>query len=188
MRLQLLERRIGDDRVEAARRGQDVLQVRARHGAVREAAGNRPSSRAARCGASSLSCQARPAGLGEDRQQAGAGRRLQHLVARPDLGGQHGQGAPARRRGELVERDLLLAAAGVGQAEVGEAGQQGRDLGRRVLQPADLRAEPAQLQHQGRLDGVIGVAPRPGALGVRAAEGRWSWRWPPACGPAAATD
>ena len=115
--------------------------------------------------------QRRPARFGDDRHQPGAGRRFEHLVARPDLGGQHRQGGQGRRRGELVERDLLLAAAGVGQGQVGDAGQQSRDLGRSVLEPANLRAEPTQLQDQGRLDGVVGVAPRPGALGVRAPEG-----------------
>jgi len=54
----------------------------------------------------------------------------------------------------------------VGQGQIGDAGKQRRDLGRRVFKPADLGAKPAQLQHQGDLDGVIGVSPRPGAVGV----------------------
>ncbi len=57
------------------------------------------------------------------------------------------------------------------QAERRQVGEQGDDFGGRVLQPTDLRREAPQLQHQRRLDGVIGVAPKPGALGVRGAEG-----------------
>ena len=41
--------------------------------------------------------QARATSLSQDRQEAGAGRRLKHLVAGADLGGQHGQGAQLRR-------------------------------------------------------------------------------------------
>ena len=89
--------------------------------------------------------QGAAAGLCQDGQQAAAGRGLQHLVAWADLGGEHGQGAELGRGGELVEGDLLLAAPSVGEAQLGQIGQQGDDLGRGVLQAADLRRQAADL-------------------------------------------
>ena len=167
---QHLEGRVGDDRVEVAGRGQYVFQMPGVMGAA-SSQGKQPlQDRAALIG-DLVQGHASAAGLGQHGQKAGAGGRLQDLVARPDLGCQHRQGAQLRRRRELVQRDLLFTAPRVGEAQVGEIGQQGADLGRRIFQPADLRRQATQLQNQSRLDGVIGVAPDPRAFGVGAAEG-----------------
>ena len=58
----------------------------------------------------------------------------------------------------------------MGEAKLGEVGQERDDLGRRILQAADLRGQTAQLQHHGRFERIVGVAPDPGALGVRSPE------------------
>ena len=169
VRLQVLEGRVGEHSVEPTRPGEGVAKVaRVLLAAGREGEEAFEQSRTA--GGELVEGQGAAAGLGQDGQEAAAGRGLQHLVARADLGGEHGQGAELGRGGELVQRHLLLAAAGVGEAELGEVGQEGDDLGRRVLQASDLGREAADLQHQGRLDGVIGVAPEPGALRIRGAE------------------
>jgi len=140
------------------------VMARARGGAEQAIEQGRPMRRQL------VELQVRSAGLGDDRHQPRAGRRLEHQVSRADLRRRDGEGRERRRRGELVQRDLLLAAAGVGQGEVGDASQQRRDLGRRVFQTADLRAEAAQLKHERGFHRVVGVAPRPGPIGVRAAE------------------
>ena len=96
VRLQLLERRIGDHGVEAARAWENIAQVLR---IVGGAGGGREQpveqTRAAR--GDLVESQGRAASLGQNRQEAGAGRRLKHLVAGADLGGQHGQGAQLRR-------------------------------------------------------------------------------------------
>ncbi len=56
------------------------------------------------------------AGLGQDGQQTRSGGRLKHQVAGTHLGGEHRESAQLWRGGELVEGDLFLRAAGVGQA------------------------------------------------------------------------
>ncbi len=169
MRLQVLEGRVGDHGVEPARPGQGVAEVA---GVLLTADREReePVQQPRAAGGQFVEGQGAAAGLGQDGQEAAAGRRLQHLVARAHLGGEHGQGAELGRGGELVQRDLLLAASGVGQAELSQIGQKRDDLSGRVLQASDLRRQAADLQHQGRLDGVVGVAPEPGALGVRGPE------------------
>ena len=96
VRLQLLEGRIGHHGVEAARPGENIAQVLR---IVGGAGGGREQpveqTRAAR--GDLVESQGRAASLGQNRQEAGAGRRLKHLVAGADLGGQHGQGAQLRR-------------------------------------------------------------------------------------------
>jgi len=170
VRLQLLERRVGENDMEAARARQDIAQMLGVVPAVRGGREQAVQHRAAATG-QFIEGEARATGFRQDGQQARTGGRLQHLVARPHLGGQDRQRAQVRRRGELVQRYLLLAAPGVGQAEVSEVGQEGDDLGRCVLQPGDLRGQAAQLKDHGRFDGVIGVPPDPGAVGVRSPEG-----------------
>ena len=171
MVLQVLEGRIDQGDVERPRARQHIRQMgRVVLDAGRE--GEEALEQGGAGGGPLIEGQGAATGLRQDGQEARSGRRLQHLISRPHLGGQHRQGAQLRRGRELVHRHLLLGAARVGQAQRREVGQQRDDVGGRVLQPADLGRETAQLQHQGRLDGVVGVAPQPGALGVGGAEGR----------------
>jgi len=169
MPLQVLERRVEQDRIEAAGCRQQILQV---YGVVARGLGGREQRLQQRVAMRRhlVQRQRRAAGLGDHRHQAGAGGGLEHPVAGADLGCGDSHGGKRRGRGELVERHLLFAPPRVGEGERGQIGEQGHDLGRRVLQARKLRREPAKLQHEGGLDGVVGVTPDPCAFGVRAAE------------------
>ena len=70
--------------------------------------------------------------LGQDGEEAGSGRRLQHAVRRPDGGGGQGREAERGRRGELLEGLALGGAAGVGGEKAGDLGQGGKPGSRRV--------------------------------------------------------
>ena len=114
----------------------------------------------------------RPAGeLGEDGEQAGAGRRLQHEIGGRDRGGGAGREAERDRRRELLKRLALLGAARVGGKKARDLGQHRQHGGGRRCPRAHGGAELAQEQDRRRLAGVIGGLPVPGAIGVGAAEG-----------------
>ena len=118
-----------------------------------------------------VQCHGGPACLRHDGEEAGPGGGFEHAVARPHLRGGHRDGGELRRRGELVQRHLLLAAARLRRRERGQAGEQRRDLRGCVLETADLRGQATDLKHHRRLDRVVGVLPRPRAFRVRRAEG-----------------
>ena len=61
--------------------------------------------------------QARPARFGHHGHQSGPRRRLEDTVLRSNLRGQRRESGELGRGGELVERDLFLAAPAVGQAK-----------------------------------------------------------------------
>ena len=113
--------------------------------------------------------------LRHHRQHAGAGRGLQHGVARPDGGGlERGIGQGQRRR-ELLKADLLVRALRVRGFERGDGIEQRQHgagavrAGARTL--AHGPAVALHEQHDGGLGGLVGVLPDPAALGVRRAEG-----------------
>ena len=108
--------------------------------------------------------------LGEDREQAGAGRGLEHEIGRRDRGGGAGREASAigvenccsawlssERRVWVGRRPASLAS--IGSKAAGERPR------------AHGRTEFAQEQDRRRLAGVVGGLPVPGAFGVGAAEG-----------------
>ena len=142
MLFQHLEGRIGDNGMEAAGRRQNVLQMPGVMGAARGQWKEALQDRAALIG-DLIEGQVGPTGFGQHGQKARAGGGFKDLVAGADLRGQHRQRAQLRRGRELVERHLLFAAPRVGEAKLSEIGQQGADLGGRILQPADLRRQPA---------------------------------------------
>ena len=109
------------------------------------------------------------------RQHAGAGRGLQHGIARPDRGGpERGIGERQRRR-ELLQADLLVRALRVRGFERGKSvehcqhGAGAVRTGARTL--AHGPAVALHEQHDGGFGGLVGVLPDPAALGVRRAEG-----------------
>ena len=107
---------------------------------------------------------------GERGEHAGAGRRLQHGVAGADGGGGARGPGHLQRGGELLQADLLVAAAGLGRLERGDGVEQGQHRVR-ALGPAQQRAAVADEQeHDGGLGRLVGVLPLPGALGVGGAE------------------
>ncbi len=133
--------------------------------------GNRWPSSPARVSASSLRTSDAAGEFGEDGEQAGSGRRLQHEIGRRDRGGGAGREAERDRRRELLKRLALLGAARVGGEKARDLGQHRQHGGGRRGPRAHGRAEFAQEQHRRRLAGVVGGLPVPGALGVGTAEG-----------------
>ena len=118
--------------------------------------------------------QERTAGdFGEDREQAGAGRRLQHDVARRDAGGGDGGEAERGRRGKLLERLALLGAARMRRQETGDPGEGGKPCRRRRGFAEKRLSVFAQEQNGRRLAGVIGCLPVPGAGRIGSVEGRF---------------
>ena len=63
--------------------------------------------------------------LGEDGEQAGTGRRLQHDIVRSDRGGGRRNEAQGDRRRELLEGLALLGAARVRGQKIGDLRKQG---------------------------------------------------------------
>ena len=106
--------------------------------------------------------------LGEDRKQAGAGRRLQHNVARSDASGGDGGESERRRRGKLLERLALLGAARMRRQETGDFGDGGKPRRRRRGLAEKRLSEFAQEQDGCDFTGVISRLPVPGAGGVGA--------------------
>ena len=109
--------------------------------------------------------------FGEDGEQPGAGRRLQHEIGGRDRGGGAGREAERDRRRELLKRLALLGAARVGGKKARDLGQHRQHGGRRSCPRAHGGAELAQEQDGRRLAGVVGGLPVPGAIGVGTAEG-----------------
>jgi hypothetical protein len=108
--------------------------------------------------------------LGEDGEQAGAGRRLQHEIGGSRRGGEAGDKAERNRRRELLKSLALLGAAGVRGQQRRELAEHGKLRGWCDGTRPDGRAEFAQEQHLRGLAGVIGQLPAPHAFGVAAAE------------------
>ena len=105
-----------------------------------------------------------------DGQHAGAGRRLQHGVSRPDRGGLE-RGIGERQRGrELLEPHLLLGAPRVGGLQRGDRLQHRQHTARPAGAPAHAPAVELEKQDTGGFGGLVGVLPDPGAGGVRSAE------------------
>src|SRR3546814_18791270 len=70
--------------------------------------------------------------LGEDGEQAGPGRGLQHTVGRRDRGGGAGRKSKGDRRRELLKRLALFGAAGL-------SGEKARALGQRQQRSGERR-------------------------------------------------
>ena len=170
MGLEVREGRIADRNVKQARVREEVRQMttvvastcRAGEKAVEERGARRRDL---------VQREPRSTSLGDHGQKTRSRRGFKDEIAWSDLGGENRQGGEFRRGRELVERDLFLAAPAVGQAERGDAGEQGRDPGRRIFQPRDLGSEAANLEHGRGFDRVIGVTPGPAALGIGRPEG-----------------
>ncbi len=163
MGLQLLEGRVQHDGVETSRRRHAVMKGRGvepgpctlRKQSVQKVGPRRRQFVEVQPGARQF---------GYDCQHACAGRRFQHRVARSDLSRQDRQRRDLGRRRELVERDLFLAARGVGKAQARECRHRRNGFERRILQAGDLIGHFAKVKDLGGFLSVIGVFPRPQAL------------------------
>ena len=113
--------------------------------------------------------------FGHHRQHAGAGRGLQHGVARPDGGGLEGGIGQRQRRRELLQADLFLGALGMRRLQCGDRRQHPEHGAGAVLPGACPAAHGAAValdeQHDGGFGRLVGVLPEPRARSVRAAEG-----------------
>ena len=132
--VQVLERRICEHGVEAARAWQEIAQVQRVEAAHVTAYREQGVQQRGATGGELVQRERSAARLREDGDEAMTRRRLQHAVARTHLCGEDSERPEVWRRGELVEQDLLFAAPRVGQSEIGKVGQEGGDLGRRILQ------------------------------------------------------
>ena len=109
--------------------------------------------------------------LGQNGEQTGTGRRLQHDVIRRD------RSRGARRKPkyngctELLKRFALFRAAGVGGKKAGDFGQHRQHRGRGRSTRAHGRTELANEQNGRRLAGVVSCLPVPSAVGVGGAKG-----------------
>ena len=145
----------------------DLRRVEAGHSHMRE-----EMTEEAGAGLGQLVQGERGAGeFGEDGEEAGAGRWLEHAVGRRNRGGAGYRKPNGKWRGELLECLALLGAPGV-------AGQQARDLcqhrqqgGGRPSAGGHGAAELAQEQDGRGLAGFVGALPVPAALGIRCADG-----------------
>jgi hypothetical protein len=164
------EGRIADHHVERPGTLQPVGQLAAVE-ARTPAAGKQPVQQPRPRGRKLVQGQFRTTGLCHHRHQPRTGGRLQHPVPGPDLSGQHCHGGPLGWGGELVQRHLGFAAAGVGEAQGRDTRQKGRNLGGGIFEPRHLGRQAADLEHGGRLYRLIGVSPAPAALCIRSAEG-----------------
>ena len=108
--------------------------------------------------------------LGEDGEQARAGRGLQHEIGRRDRGCRRGGEAEGDRRGELLKRLGLLGASGLRREQRRELAEHGEEGCRRSRAGAHGGAELAQEQDLRRLAGIVGKLPIPGAFRVGTAE------------------
>ena len=113
--------------------------------------------------------------LRHDGQHAGAGRGLQHGIARPNSGGLQRRVGERQRRGELLEFHLFFGTPGLGRLKGGECLQHRKHGGGTIGSGARLAAHEAGVtleeQDQRRLGGLVGILPHPGALSVGGAEG-----------------
>ena len=109
--------------------------------------------------------------FGEDGEQAGAGRRLEHPVGRGDGGGVGGDQAERDRRRELLERLAFRRTPRMRRQQAADLRQR-REPRRRSSGFAEKRMSVFAQEQDGRgLAGVIGRLPVPGAGGVGGAEG-----------------
>ena len=109
--------------------------------------------------------------LGEDREQAGAGRGFENDVAGGQRCGLGDDKAECQRRRELLEVFGFLRAAGLRREPSGEAGQHFEHRRGRARARAHRAAEFAQEQDLGRFEGFVGVLPHPRPFGIGASEG-----------------
>ena len=110
--------------------------------------------------------------LGEDRQQARAGRRFEDEVGRRQHRRFGGGEAERYRRRELLQLFGFLGTPGLRRQPCGEPREHLEHGRGRTRARAHRRAELAQEQHLRRLEGLVGVLPYPRAFRVAAAEGR----------------
>ena len=108
--------------------------------------------------------------LGEDRQQAGAGRGFQNDVAGGQRCGLGGDKAERDRRRELLEVIGFLRTAGLRRQPRGKTRQHLDHRGGRAGARAHRGAEFAQEHHLRRFERLIGVLPHPRPFGVGAAK------------------
>lgn len=132
MRLEVGEGRVTDRNVEPPGARQQILDVAPVHARPRRRSEQAIEQLGAAIG-QLVQRQNPAAGLGHDGDQARARRGLQHPVARSDLGGQHNERREFRRRGELIQCDLILAPSAMGQTQAPDRRQESGDASRRVL-------------------------------------------------------
>ena len=109
--------------------------------------------------------------LGVNSQQARAGRRLEHEIARPQRRRNGGDEGEPRRGAELLQRLAGFGAAGVGREKRRDLLDHREPRGRRSGFAENRRSVFALEQHLRRLASVAGGLPVPGAFGVGTAEG-----------------
>ena len=108
---------------------------------------------------------------GHDGEHAGPGGGFEHGIAGADGGGLEGGVGERQRGGELLQRDLLFGAPGLGGLERRQGLEHGEHgLGRSGL-AAHGAAPAAEEQRHGGLGRLVGVLPHPGAPGVARPEG-----------------
>ncbi|MEZ5874825.1 MAG: hypothetical protein R3D30_08315 [Hyphomicrobiales bacterium] len=108
--------------------------------------------------------------LGEDCEQPGASRGLEHQVGRHDPGRDTGDEAKRQGGRELLPDLALFRAPGVRRQQGRDPAEHGETGGRRAGARLHRLAEFPNEQDLGRLAGVIGLLPRPDAVGIAAAE------------------
>lgn len=111
------------------------------------------------------------ADLGEDGEQARAGRGLQHDVARDDRGRGNGGKSERDRRRELLMRLALLGTAGVRRQKAGDFRQSGKTCSRSVGFTEKRTSVFAQEQDGRAFAGFVGRLPVPDAARVGSLEG-----------------
>ena len=102
----------------------------------------------------------------EYRDEAGSRRRLQHEIGGNKTRGDAGDKAKSDRRRELLQGLALFRTTALGRQESGNLSQHGDEIGGRLGARPHRRAVFTQKQDGRGLAGVIGVLPRPSALGV----------------------
>lgn len=149
-------------------------EVSAISGARAEADGNGRKERGEQIGAGLgqlVENEIAAADLREDREQARAGRGLQHPVGGRERCGGQGRQTERDRRRELLKGLRLLGPARVGRQQPGDLGQRGEPCSRRCGFAEKRLSVLAQKQDGRRFAGVVGRFPVPGAAGVGGAEG-----------------
>ena len=109
--------------------------------------------------------------LGQDGEEPGAGRGLQHAVGVRDRRRRHRSEAERDRGGELLEGLRFLGTPGVGRQEPGNFRKLRQDCRRRPGFAEKCIAVFAQEEDGRRLAGIIGGLPVPSAGGIGRAEG-----------------
>ncbi|MER8929480.1 hypothetical protein [Mesorhizobium sp. M0859] len=112
----------------------------------------------------------RPRYLGMNGKKAGAGRGFENEVARCDRRGVRCDEGQRQGRGELLHGLTLVGAPCVGRNEFRDALHHRQRCLRRGGPGQDRRAEPAQKQHLGDFERLIGVLPDPEPLRIAAAK------------------